>query len=170
MRRQKSLVRWRERVDFLCRPFELAPVPIPEIRACLIRALAKLEQRVSRRYCCPHVIVHQQKLAQLFIVKRGCRADRMLSKSRGLRRGIRIEGCSFYISATRPKSHADDFVGVCLPCDAVRSGALWRAAPGKTGHGKIEAPPKEMHRADFPDEPRSKFLEDGIDGYKNPPK
>ena len=93
-----------------------------------------------------------------------------LGKSRGWWRGIGVESGVLYVSAARPKSDADDFVGVGFTSDDIGAGTLRRAAPGKTRRGKIETSPKEMYGAGLPDEFRSKFLQDGINGDKYPPE
>src|ERR1700682_3794036 len=128
---------------------QVRPVPLPEVSARLVRALAKFEQRLSGRVRRAHVVVHQEKLAHLFAIKSFNGAHWAITKSRGLRRGIRIESRVLHFSAAWPKSHADDFVGIGLPGDAVGTGAFRRAPSGKSRNRKIKTPPKEMHRADF---------------------
>ena len=145
-------------------------VPMSEIGGGVIRALAKIEQRIPGGGGGAHIIIHQQEFAQLFVVKRRRGAHRPLAKS--IRRGHRvgIECRSFDVASARPKTHAADFVRIRLPSHGVRAGAFRRAAPGKARHCKIKAAPKEMDRADFADESRTKFLENRIHGDKNSPE
>src|SRR6266850_2577594 len=130
-------------------PFQVRPVPLAEVGARLVCALAKFEQSISRRLRRSYFVVHQEKLAHLFAVKSFFRTHRAIAKSGGLRRGIGIKSRAIHFSPARPKTHADDFMGIGLPCDDVSAGAFRRAPAGKSSHSKVKASPKEVHGAGF---------------------
>src|SRR6267378_1466019 len=131
----------------LCRPFQVRPVPLTEVRAGLVSALTKFQQSITRRVRRPRVLVHQEKLTHLFVVKSFCRTHRVIAESRWLRRGIRIKCRVFNLSSARPEPNADDFVGIGFAVDIVSAGAFRRAPAGKSRYGHIKASPEKMHGA-----------------------
>src|SRR5260370_39971469 len=86
------------------------------------------------------------------------------------RGGVAVKCRTFHLSTAGPESGADHFMGIGLTRHRIRSGTLGRAASGKAAYREIEASPKEMDRAAFPDEPDPEFLEHAIHGNENSPE
>ena len=92
-------------------PLQRLPLPLPQVRRRLIRALHEVEQRLVRRSGGTHRVVVEQKLPDIRVVSRALRRDRRGAKS--LRLGIRIgiERRLAVAAVAGPEADARAFVG-----------------------------------------------------------
>ncbi len=139
--------------------FQFFPVPVGHFRSGLVSALQKIEQRLTRRGGLAGVIVHQQKLFHLGMIKSRGRLNFLLGKAGWFGRGIGIECRTLDLASAGPDSRTDHFVGLRFAGDGIRAGAFGSAATGKARHRQVEAAPEKMHRTVFADEAGAKFLE-----------
>src|SRR5271169_5910104 len=131
-----------------------------QIRARLVGALQKAQKRLPGRSGAAHLVIHQQKFLQLWMIKRSRRSHRLFGKTGRFRRGISIERRTFDVAATRPESRADHLVRVGFTRDRISSDAFRSPPPGEPRHTEIETPPEQMHRAVLSDEAGAEFLKD----------
>src|SRR5438270_6487212 len=107
--------------------------------------------------------MHQQKFAQLLMIKRRGRPHFLFGKALGRWSGIAIERGIFHVAAARPPARADHLMRISFLHDSaqhrVRIIALRRWTPGETRHRQIKTSPEEMYRAGFADKARAKDLE-----------
>src|SRR6478735_950000 len=85
-------------------------VPLRCGRAGFIGALQKFQNSRGGRAGAARVFMHQQKLAQLLMIKRRRRTHFLFSKALRRGRSIAIERGIFHVAAARPPASADYFV------------------------------------------------------------
>src|SRR5438270_5713282 len=143
--------------------FQCSAVPLRQGRTGFIGALQKFQYRGSRRPCAARVFMHQQKFAQLLMIKRCRRTHFLLAKALRSRRGIAIERGIFHVATSRPPARADHLMRIGFLHDSAQNRigiiALRRGTPGKTCDRQIKASPEEMYRTGFADKARTKNFE-----------
>src|ERR1700704_1791904 len=118
--------------------------------------------------------MHQQKFAQLLLIKRGLRAHFLVGKALRRGRGIAVERCVFHVATAGPPTRADYFVRIRFLHDLaqhrVRIVTLWRRTAGKARYRQIKAAPEEMYRTGFADKARTEDLEHVVYGDERAPE
>src|SRR5689334_15110455 len=153
------------------RSFQLSAIPMREIRASIISALTKIQQRLFRRFRQPNILIHQEEFALLSAIERLCGLYGAVLETGWFRRGISVErGVLNDLSISRPKSRTDDLVRVTLFRDYVGIRTGWGAPARETRRRQIETSPKEMYRTGLSNEPRPKRLQNRGDGREDPPE
>src|SRR6266849_5069802 len=142
-----------------------------EIRAGVIGALTKIQQRLLRRLRQPNIVIHQKEFVLLSAIERLCGLYGTVLETGWFWRGISVERCVLYdLSIARPKSHTDYLVRVTFFGDYV-SVRPSRCASAREARGRqIKAPPKEMHGTGLSNEACSKLLQDRGHRREYPPK
>src|SRR5947209_17364183 len=98
------------------------------------------------------------------------RTHRLRGKAFRFRRRITIESSIFHVSAARPESSADDFVGIGLARDTVCALAFRSAPSGETRQSEIKTSPEEMHWTGLPDKARSELLQNLVARNQDAPE
>src|SRR5947207_9005560 len=104
------------------------------------------------------------------MVERRLRTRWLFGKAWGLRGCITIESSIFRVSAARPESSADDFVGIGLARDTVSALAFGSTPSGEARQSEIETSPEEMHWTGLPDKARPEFLQNLIGRNQDAPE
>src|SRR5689334_12007825 len=91
-------------------------------------------------------------------------------KPSGFRNNVGVKGGVLNLTASRPKTHAAHFVRIGFAGNGIGAGACRRATTRKARSGKIEAAPKEVHRAGLANETPAKFLQDRVDACEHSPE
>src|SRR5512146_1858770 len=132
---------------FLCHlPLQFPSIPLRQVRARIVRALAELQQSSSWIRRLPYIVVLQQELAQFFVIEGKIRPHFCVGESLRRGRGVGVKRRILEDRAprrlsSRPPSGADDFVRVRFLRDRVRTVAFRRAAPRESRYRQAETPP-----------------------------
>src|ERR1700688_3540370 len=150
--------------------FQPPPIPPAQIRPRLISTLQKIQQCLPRQSSPANVVIHQQKLFHLRMVKSSRRPDLLLGKTSRLRRRIRIKRRTLHLSPARPESRADHFMRIRLARNRIGTRPFRSAPSRKSRHAQIEAAPEKMYRTIFAHEPGAKFLKNVAAQNQYPPQ
>jgi hypothetical protein len=127
---------------------EFGAIPMGEISAGVVGALAKIEEGLFGRVGETDIVVHQEEFAFLRVVEGFGGLNGAVLEAGGSVGGVSVEGGVLDdFSIAGPEADADYFVRVAFFCDGVRIRANGRAAAGETRDGEIEAAPEEMDGA-----------------------
>src|SRR6185295_17642069 len=101
--------------------FEGRAIPVPEVCRRFVRALAEIEDVRFRRIPRSHIVVLQDKVAQLGVPLRGSRTNWRGSKSLWARSGIGIECRVREPPVPRPEAAAAHLMRIPFTRDGIRS-------------------------------------------------
>src|SRR5437764_253884 len=104
------------------------------------------------------------------MVERRLRTHRLRGKALRFRRRIGVESSVLHLTAARPESSANDFVGIGLARDTVSALAFRSAPPGEPGQREIKTSPEEMHWTGLPNKARPEFLQNLIGRNQDAPE
>src|ERR1017187_8351460 len=94
----------------------------------------------------------------------------VLRKSGRLGRGIGVKCGPINPTTAGPETRTTYFVRVGLSRNWIGAGTRWSDTAAEAGHGKVEASPKELHRAGLADETGAKLLEHGVAPHQDSPE
>src|SRR5712671_1188120 len=91
------------------RSFKRSAVPLRRRRTGFIRALQKFQHSRGGRARAASVFMHQQKFAELLMIKRSRRTHFLFGKALRRGRGIAVKRGIFYVAAASPPARTDYF-------------------------------------------------------------
>src|SRR2546421_6742956 len=104
------------------------------------------------------------------MVERRLRTHWLRGKALRFWRRIGVESSVFHLSAARPESSADNFMGIGLTRNTVCALAFRSTPSGETRQSKIKTSPEEMHWTGLPDKARPEFLQNLIRRKQDAPE
>src|SRR6185437_689706 len=152
------------------RHFQSVAVPAAKISAGFIGTLQKIQQRAPGRIGSADIIVHQEELAQLRVVKRWAGLYPGKRVSLGFRHGVGVKRGAAHAAAAGPKSGADHFVRVGCAGDGIGAWALRCTPAAEPAYRQVKAAPEEMHGTALAQEARTKFQKNAVDRHQNAPE
>ena len=145
-------------------------VPVAQGGSGGVGGAAEVQEGGGGGLCCAEVVVHEQELAQLGVVKGSLGMDGGGLEAGRLGDGVGVEGCASDISAAGPESDTAYLVRIGFAGHGVGFGAVGGAASGEAADGEVEAAPEEVDGAGFALELGTELVEYGVDGEQDAPE